>query len=417
MYSVVDSVIKIGYQGAEGSNSEEAAIIIAERLNIAKYELVPLITSRVVVGKLKRKEIDYAVMATKNSLGGTVQETYDIIKDEFLELVATSILRIHHCLFVKPGTRREEISCIASHSQVFKQTINTRSRHYPNASEKRMDDSAIAAKELSEGKLPDTTAVLCRKNAGELYKLELVHENLEDGGESFTEFGMFKLPEIDYSHSVKPSVREKLIFPFINEKGVGIISKVAIIASIFLSIYISNSFKWSAFSTATFVGGYASFLILFITSKNWGKKTRYNSFVGYWKYYSFSEKKDGVDVRQQIDVPRVVKIDIVDKELHFSGFICDNKNLLLFETQQVFVSSIGKGKGQLTYWYANPKKRDMGIVLDGIVDLRWVSKYPETKINLMSGRYYGMLTGDYGQIRYQRISKKEYEVFLNSDFL
>ena len=73
-------MIKIGYQGMEGSNSEEAARIIAEQLAFSEYELIPLITSKMVVDKLKMKEIDYGVMAIKNSLGGTVQETHEAKK-------------------------------------------------------------------------------------------------------------------------------------------------------------------------------------------------------------------------------------------------------------------------------------------------------------------------------------------------
>ena len=115
-------MIRVGYQGIEGSNSEEAARKIAKQLKLSEYELIPLVTSKTVIDKLKRNEIDYGVVATKNSLGGTVQETYDAIKDTSLELIATNILQIHQCLFVRPGTPAEAIACIASHPQALLQT-------------------------------------------------------------------------------------------------------------------------------------------------------------------------------------------------------------------------------------------------------------------------------------------------------
>ena len=110
-----------------------------------------------------------------------------------MELVDTTILQIHHCLFVKKETKRENIKCVASHPQALKQTHNNRMKYYPKASTEKMEDTAIAAKYLYEGKLPETTAVLCRKNAGEMYDLELIHENMEDRSDNYTEFQMFKL--------------------------------------------------------------------------------------------------------------------------------------------------------------------------------------------------------------------------------
>lgn len=55
-------MIRVGYQGIEGSNSEEAARKIAKQLKLSEYELTPLVTSKMVIDKLKRNEIDYGVV-------------------------------------------------------------------------------------------------------------------------------------------------------------------------------------------------------------------------------------------------------------------------------------------------------------------------------------------------------------------
>ena len=86
--------MRIGYQGIEGSNSEYAAKVFAEKIGMSQVEFVPLISSLNVLGGLKRKEIEYGVFATKNSIGGLVAETCDIIKIEYLELVSTEIIPI-----------------------------------------------------------------------------------------------------------------------------------------------------------------------------------------------------------------------------------------------------------------------------------------------------------------------------------
>ena len=86
-------MVKVGYQGIEGSNSEEAAKKLCEIKGIKEFELVPLVTSRGVVEKLNRNEIDYGVMAYKNNIGGKVQETIDALSMINYELVGRCSLR------------------------------------------------------------------------------------------------------------------------------------------------------------------------------------------------------------------------------------------------------------------------------------------------------------------------------------
>lgn len=195
-------IIKIGYQGMEGSNSEEAAKVIANKFNMQEVELIPLISSKNVIGELKGEQIDYGVVAMKNSISGTVEETLDAIKNECLEAVATETLPIHHCLFKKnKDIKDNEIRLIVSHIQALKQTEISEKRLYPNIRTQAIEDTAIGAKKLAENIYDDATAVLCRKNAGELFGLTLVRENLEDREDNETEFKMFKLSAISQGNA------------------------------------------------------------------------------------------------------------------------------------------------------------------------------------------------------------------------
>ena len=195
----------------EGSNSEQAAKNLAIKLKLQEVEFVPLISSRRVIGELKRGTIDYAVVAIKNSLGGTVTETFEAIKNEYLELIATEVLHIHHCVFIKESVDTKNIDIIASHIQALKQTEKSRQHLFPNSTAKEVEDTAIAAKWLSEGKLGENEAIICRKNAGEMYSnLKLIYENVEDDSENYTEFRMFKMSDIDYENAEKPSIIERI---------------------------------------------------------------------------------------------------------------------------------------------------------------------------------------------------------------
>lgn len=409
--------MKIGYQGMKGSNSEEAAKLMASKLGINVVEYVPLITSKAVIGELKRNRIDYGVVAVKNTLGGTVIETFEAIKNEYLQLVSTEIIHIHHCLYKRKDVEIEKINNIASHIQALKQTEVNRAKLYPNCKEQEVEDTAIAAKYLLEGILPKETAVLCRKNAGEDYELDLIYENMEDNPENYTEFRMFKLPELDYSNTEKPSLIERAKYQVVNESGLGYLSKDIMVMAIFISFYLAEIFKWSSWDTAMFVGGYLSILFLFLTSDHLRQKFRYQSITGFWKYYSLSDNKEIKADEQKFDTPRLVKIEEIDGELVFSGFICDMENIPLFESTKVLISALGKCKGQLVYWYNNPNELNRGYSINGLVELNWITKNPEAKINKMSGYYMGKATKDTGGIQYLRITEEEYLAHKNSDFL
>lgn len=409
--------IRIGYQGDEGSNAEEASKKIAQKLKIENVKLIPLVSSKEVISKLKNGQIDYAVVATKNTIGGVVSETFESIKNEYLELVSTEIIPIHHCIFIHSDSKVEDIKEVASHIQAIRQTENNIKKLFPDCKTMEIEDTAIGAKYLSSGILSKDTAVICRKNAGEKYNLKLVYENIEDDRNNQTEFRVFKLPTLNYQNDSKPSFFERIKYQFINEKGLGFLSKLLLIVTIFLSFYVSQLFKMSKIETAITMGGYLSAIFLFLSSDRLKNSIQYTSVTGYWKYYSLSDNKNNVGEEQKLDVPRIVRIEVIDGELVFNGYMCDKENVPMFESTRVLLSPSGRGKGSLVYWYGNPNEKNRGINISGLVDLNWKNKYPATRINRMSGHYEGRITKDSGDIEYLRITKEEYEAHKNCEFL
>ena len=187
--------MKIGYQGIEGSNSEAVAKQFEKSLH-KECVLIPLVNSKNVVDALENNVIDYGVMATYNILGGIVTETKEALKNKNFKLIETIRIPIHHCLFKKKNVDLANIRTIASHEQALKQT-NEHIRHlFPNVNTVQIDDTALAAKYLSEDILDNTVAVICRKNAGELFNLDLVYENIEDNTSNYTEFGIYTNREV-----------------------------------------------------------------------------------------------------------------------------------------------------------------------------------------------------------------------------
>ena len=182
--------MKIGFQGDIGSNAEEATIKFLKQINIPEIKSVALVTSKNVVSALLKQEIQYGVMALHNSIIGEVIETKEALT-EHIELITSIQIPIHHCLFTK--YKNAKIRYIASHIQALKQTTNTRSKILKDVSDIECIDTALAAKMLFNGEYTDDYAVICRKNAGELYNLYLLAENIEDDKSNKTTFGLFKL--------------------------------------------------------------------------------------------------------------------------------------------------------------------------------------------------------------------------------
>jgi len=183
--------IKIGYMGIPFSNSEEAAFKFARSNNWTDYELLPLVSSEGVVKSLENGESDFGVVASNNISAGPVIETELALKGKNnIERFQTDVIHIHHCVFVKK--KNIEIRTLASHVQALLQTKNTLEELYPNTERLEVDDTALAAKMLSEGLLPESCAVICRKNAGESYNLILAHENIEDRKDNLTTFVLLR---------------------------------------------------------------------------------------------------------------------------------------------------------------------------------------------------------------------------------
>ena len=67
-------MIKVGFQGICGSNSEIAAENLTQKMGLSNVEFVGLVTSKAVIEALEKGLIDYGVLATKNSIGGEVKD-------------------------------------------------------------------------------------------------------------------------------------------------------------------------------------------------------------------------------------------------------------------------------------------------------------------------------------------------------
>lgn len=185
-------IIRIGYMGIPFSNTEEMALIFSKKFDLKDAELVPLMSAKNVMDELVAGRVDYGVLAVENKFAGIVEESR-IAKAGVRNLKELDLMwsPIHHCVFKR--NKDDEVRSLISHIQALMQSQNNLRRLYPGAEFVECEDTAYAAEMLSKGELPEGSAAVCRRDAGEHYGLYLDNENVEDNKENMTRFSLVKL--------------------------------------------------------------------------------------------------------------------------------------------------------------------------------------------------------------------------------
>ena len=188
--------MKVGYMGIPGSFSEVAAREMIKEMRMQEdITYVPLVCASNILKALQEKEVDCGVLAIENSTAGPVVEFVESFGNVTYEHMETLVMPIHHCLFKKSAEIAvEAVITVASHPQAIAQTVETRRKNWPHMKEQEIEDTAIGAEWLAKGELPETTAVICSRIAGESWGLDLIAENMEDSDTNRTTFWMVQLP-------------------------------------------------------------------------------------------------------------------------------------------------------------------------------------------------------------------------------
>lgn len=92
-------IVRVGFQGDVGSWSEQAALKFVEFYGSGFVELIPLISSGNVVSALVDNDVDMAVVAVFNTIGGVVQESVDALCAVGYRIVDVVVLDITHSVF------------------------------------------------------------------------------------------------------------------------------------------------------------------------------------------------------------------------------------------------------------------------------------------------------------------------------
>ena len=178
----------IGISGAPGSFSEQAAIKFAEKNNIQNPTIDFLVSVENVLAKLEKGELDFGVFPIENSIGGIVIEAVHAMAPHQFKIKELFEIEVNQNLLVIKGMSASDITAIASHDQAIKQCRMYLKRMWENIDLQPYPDTALAAKDLSEGTLPASTAVIASMRAAEMYGLDVLDEKIQDLKFNYTVF-------------------------------------------------------------------------------------------------------------------------------------------------------------------------------------------------------------------------------------
>ena len=180
--------IIIGIQGGKGSFSEEAAKTYVKKHGIDEFEISYLISTKAVLEGVESGAVRCGVFAMENAQGGVVIESVLALAEQRCRIIEMFHIPISQNLLVRHGVFMGDISEIHSHQQALRQCRNYLAEHFWTHPLVEADDTAEAARRLSQGKLPKTAGVVGSKYCAELYGLNILQEDIHDLKHNLTLF-------------------------------------------------------------------------------------------------------------------------------------------------------------------------------------------------------------------------------------
>lgn len=172
--------LKIAFLGPEGTFSQSACY---KHFGHAIRSL-PLNTIEDVFTEVENGNADFGVVPVENSTEGAVNNTLDMFIASPLKICGEIELTIHQNLLSQAGSL-QQIERVYSHRQSLAQCRGWLRQNLPKAEKIAVASNAEAAKRVQHA--PDAAAIASR-DAADIYKLQVMHSNIEDRADNTTRF-------------------------------------------------------------------------------------------------------------------------------------------------------------------------------------------------------------------------------------
>ena len=172
----------VACQGVEGAYSQSAAEKLFKAPNIIFFSNWEKVFSAIERGMCR-----YGVIPIENSTAGSVKKVYDLMVSKNFKIVRTVRIKIDHCLLAKSGVKLSDIKEIYSHEQAISQCASFLSTLSPDIKITRVENTAVAARMVSESDRDDVASLSSRSCAA-LYGLDILANAVQDNGNNHTRF-------------------------------------------------------------------------------------------------------------------------------------------------------------------------------------------------------------------------------------
>ena len=176
---------RVAFQGVEGSYSQIAAHKYFS-VRSATMEFVGRRSFAEALAMAESGDVGYAFLPIENTTAGSINQTYDLLRQTDLRIVGEEILHVRHCLLGLEGADPAGLRRVLSHPQALTQC----SRFLAGLEGIELvafEDTAAAAREVQRGADP-TQAAIASFEAAEIYGLAVLREGIADQEENWTRF-------------------------------------------------------------------------------------------------------------------------------------------------------------------------------------------------------------------------------------
>jgi prephenate dehydratase len=173
---------KIAIQGGQGSFHE----IAARKYFNNGISLLPCDTFADIIDALVHNKSHYGCFAIENTVAGSILQNYALLNENPIEIIGEVYLRIAQNLIALPGEKIDDIREVHSHHMAIAQCRKF-FKDYPQIKLVESVDTAISAREISEGKITKRGAIASHL-AADMYKLNILAEEIETNKRNYTRF-------------------------------------------------------------------------------------------------------------------------------------------------------------------------------------------------------------------------------------
>jgi chorismate mutase/prephenate dehydratase len=205
---------RVAFQGVEGSYSQLAA----RKYFAARSSSMEFVGTRSFDEALAMAEsgdVGYAFLPVENTTAGSINQTYDLLRQTALSIVGEEVLHVRHRLLGLAGAKLEKLRRVLSHPQALAQCSRFLGS-LENVELVAFVDTAAAAREVSEAD-DLLQAAVASAEAGEIYGLEVLHDRVADQEENWTRFVVISGLEIELDPRIP--AKTSLVFTTPHREG------------------------------------------------------------------------------------------------------------------------------------------------------------------------------------------------------